>query len=125
MKKILVLLLIISSFAHAQQKVIQLYNGAAPGSENWNWDEQFQDSSKNMFKINLVYNVSKPTLTVYEPDKSIANGTAVIICPGGGFHFLSISSEGSEVANWLIKKGYTCFVLKYRVMRSATNNPVQ
>src|SRR3954464_3288240 len=95
------MLIISASTLRAQQKVIQLYNGAAPGSENWNWDEKFQDSSKNMFRTNLVYDVSKPTLTVYAPDPSVANGTAIVICPGGGFHLLSINSEGIDVANWL------------------------
>jgi acetyl esterase/lipase/lysophospholipase L1-like esterase len=125
MKKILVLLFFISSVVQAQQKVIQLYNGAAPGSENWNWDEQFIDSSKNMFRTNIVYNVSKPTLTVFAPDSSVANKTAIIICPGGGFHLLSINTEGIDVANWLVKKGITCFVLKYRLIHSTTNDPIQ
>lgn len=127
MKNILLAITLIFSFSfiNAQQKVIQLYNGAAPGSESWIWDEKFQDSSKNMFRTNVVYDVSKPTLTVFQPDSSIANGTAAIICPGGGFHLLSINSEGIDVANWLMKKGVTCFVLKYRVMHSVTGNPVQ
>src|SRR5881392_4453073 len=119
MKKILVLLLIISSFAHAQQKVIQLYNGAAPGSEKWNWEEK--ENNKNMWSTKVVYNVSHPTLTVFTPDASVANGTAVIICPGGAFHALSINSEGSEVAKWLNKKGVTAFVLKYRLVHSLTD----
>ena len=119
------LTLLISASALNAQTVIQLYNGAAPGSENWNWDEKFQDSTQNMFKTNLVYDVSKPTLTVYAPDPSVANGTAVVICPGGGFHLLSINSEGIDVANWLVKKGVTCFVLKYRLMHSPSGNPVQ
>lgn len=126
MKHIVVcLLLIVVVKLNAQQKVIQLYEGAAPGSENWNWDEKFQDSSKNMFKTNLVYDVSKPTLTVYAPDPGVANGTAIVICPGGGFHLLSINSEGIDVANWLVKKGVTCFVLKYRLVHSLTGNPAQ
>jgi acetyl esterase/lipase len=127
MKKniVLVFFVLFAAIVNAQQKTIQLYNGAAPGSENWTWDEQFIDSSKNMFKTNIVYNVSKPTLTVYAPDASVTNGTAVVICPGGGFHLLSINSEGIDVANWLVKKGVTCFVLKYRLVHSTTNNPIQ
>ncbi len=120
-----VLLLIVTASTIHAQKVIQLYKGAAPSSENWNWNEKFQDSSKNIFKVNLVYDVSKPTLTVYAPNSSVANGTAIIICPGGGFHLLSINSEGIDVANWLVKKGVTCFVLKYRLVHSLTGNPVQ
>ena len=56
-------LMLFTFLAGAQQKVIQLYEGAAPGSENWNWTEQFSDSSKNMFRTNLVYNVVKKYLS--------------------------------------------------------------
>ena len=48
----------------------------------------------------------------------VNTGTAVIIAPGGGYHFLSISSEGTEVAEWLSKKGITAFVLKYRLVHT-------
>ena len=109
--------------AHAQQKVIQLYSGPAPGSENWNWDEKVNE--KNMWNTKVVYNVSRPTLTVFTPDASVANGTAVIICPGGAFHALSINSEGFDVASWLVKKGIVCFVLKYRLAHSLTDDPVK
>ena len=78
-----------------------------------------------MFNTKVVYNVTKPTLTVFTPDASVATGTAVVICPGGGFHLLSINSEGNDVANWLVKKGVTCFVLKYRLVHSLTDDPVK
>ena len=107
---------------HAQQKVIQLYNGAAPGSESWTWDEA--TNTNNAWKTDVVYNVSHPTLTVFAPDSMLSTGTAVIICPGGAFHALSINSEGNDVANWLVKKGVTCFVLRYRLAHSVTTDPV-
>jgi predicted peptidase len=107
----------------AQQKVIPLYDGPAPGSESWTWDEAENDN--NAWKTKAVYNVSKPTLTVFAPEESKANGTAVIICPGGAFHALSINSEGNDVAKWLAEKGVTCFVLKYRLARSLTTDPVE
>ena len=124
-KKLVALILLFMSsvmFLHAQQKVIQLYNGAAPGSESWTWDEA--TNTKNAWQTDVVYNVSHPTLTVFEPTANTATGTAVIICPGGGFHALSINSEGYDVANWLVKKGVTCFVLKYRLAHSLTTDPV-
>ncbi len=114
---------IIAVAANAQQKVIPLYNGAAPGSENWNWSEAENDH--NLFNTKVVYNVTKPSLTVFTPDASVANGTAVVICPGGGFHTLSINSEGNDVAKWLVAKGVTCFVLKYRLVHSVTDDPVK
>jgi len=120
MKNIVVVLFFAISFcAYAQEKVIQLYSGAAPGSESWNWSEQISDS--NVIRTKIVYNIAKPTLTVFQPDKSVANGTAVVICPGGGFQFLSIESEGFEVARWLNKKGITAFVLKYRVAHTISD----
>jgi lysophospholipase L1-like esterase len=53
-----------------------------------------------------------------------ATGTAVVIAPGGAFHALSINNEGFDVARWLVKKGVTCFVLKYRLARSLTTDPI-
>src|SRR6476659_4039740 len=114
----IILLCIVSN---AQNKVIQLYNGAAPGSESWTWNEAENDS--NVWQTKVVYNVSHPTLTVFAPDSMLSTGTAVIICPGGGFHALSINSEGYDVAKWLVKKGVTCFVLKYRLIHCLTNDP--
>src|SRR6185436_3148587 len=105
----------------AQQKVIQLYEGAAPGSESWNWTEGEND--KNMWQTKVAFNVAKPTLNVFLPEASVANGTAVIICPGGAFYALSINSEGYDVAKWLVKKGVTCFVLKYRLVHVLSDDP--
>ncbi|WP_128548139.1 alpha/beta hydrolase [Larkinella soli] len=120
-KQILFFLFVFAARAGAQQ-VIPLYAGKAPGSENWNWQEK--ESATNRFNTRVVYNVSSPTLTVFRPDPATANGTAVIICPGGAFHTLSIDSEGIDVAKWLAAKGVTAFVLKYRVVRSRTDDPV-
>lgn len=121
MKLLLGICLLIVLSVNAQQKVIQLYNGAAPGSESWTWDEGRSDS--NLANTPIVYNVTHPTLTVVSPEPGTANGTAVIICPGGGFRILSINSEGFDVAKYLARRGVTCFVLKYRVGHSVTNDP--
>ena len=93
----------------AQNKVVRLYEGAAPGSENWK--QQEKENNNNAWQTRIVYNVAQPTLTVFTPDPATANGTAVIISPGGAFHALSIDSEGFDVARWLNAKGVTCFVL--------------
>lgn len=116
------LLTLLTIHVHAQ-KVIPLYNGLPPGSEKWTWQEG--DNANNMFNTRVVYNVVKPTLTVYQPDSVPANGTAIIIAPGGAFHTLSIESEGSDVAKWLNKKGVTAFVLRYRLVHSVTSHPVE
>lgn len=115
------ILLLSCFFISAQQKVIQLYDGAAPGSESWDWQEGEND--KNAWQTKVVYNVSRPTLTVFQPEADKANGTALVIAPGGGFHALSINSEGFDVAKWLVQKGVTCFVLKYRLVHVFSNDP--
>lgn len=123
MKNTILILLLFSAFAANAQKVIPLYQGKAAGSENWNWNEK--EMFSETFQTKVVYNVSQPTLTMYAPDKALANGTAMIVCPGGGFHTLSINSEGIEVAKWLNSKGITAFVLKYRLVKSETDDPVK
>ena len=61
-----------------------------------------------------VTNVSQPTMTVYAPrGKNI--GAAVIVLPGGGFQGLAMGLEGTEVCDWLMSRGITCVLLKYRV----------
>jgi len=108
--------------AYAQQKELRLYNGPAPGSEDWNWEEKI--STRNSINLKAVYNVVHPSLTVFAPEPGKGNGTALIVCPGGGMHFLAIDHEGTKVAKWLVKKGVTVFVLKYRVFHISHDNPV-
>ncbi len=118
---LLVLLFLVSTTGFSQ-RVVQLYDGKAPGAENWTWNEQ--EYANNAFKTRVVYNVVQPTLTVFLPKPELATGTAVIVAPGGAFHILSIDSEGIEVAKWLNSRGVAAFVLKYRLVRSLTTNPV-
>jgi acetyl esterase/lipase len=97
----------------AAQEVIPLYPGTAPGSTPEDYPEK-EYFSKN-WNTDVVANVTKPTLTVFKPSPELRNGTAVVICPGGGFMALSINSEGNDVAKYLTAKGVTAFVLKYRL----------
>jgi enterochelin esterase family protein len=125
MKKSFLLLVLLSFFGVSSfaQKVIQLYEGKPKGSENWTWSEQ--TNTQNLFGSSIVYNVVQPTITAYLPHPQNANGTAVIVAPGGAFHTLSINSEGTDVAKWLNSKGVAAFVIKYRVARSFTDDPVK
>jgi acetyl esterase/lipase len=61
----------------------------------------------------MLRNVSEPTVTVFRPAKP--NGIGVIVCPGGGWRILAWQHEGLDVAHWLAQRGYTAFLLKYRV----------
>jgi acetyl esterase/lipase len=90
---------------------LPLYAGVAPGSE------KARQAESGDFFLNewRARNVTRPELIPYLPDAGEANGTAVIVAPGGGFEFLSMQSEGVQVARWLAARGITAFVLKYRI----------
>jgi len=108
----LFLLLSVTSIAAAQD-VIPLYSGTPPGSTPETYPEKSYFSK--LWNTEVVTNVTKPTLTVFKPAAGTANGTAIIVAPGGGFMALSITSEGTDVAKYLAAKGVTAFVLKYRL----------
>jgi len=61
-----------------------------------------------------VGKVSQPTMTVYSPTGK-NTGAAVVVFPGGGYQILAIDLEGTEVCDWLVSRGITCVLLKYRV----------
>jgi acetyl esterase/lipase len=63
----------------------------------------------------MLRNVSEPTLTVFQPAPGTANGVGVVVCPGGGWRILAWEHEGLDVARWFAERGYTAFLLKYRV----------
>jgi acetyl esterase/lipase len=95
--------------------VIPLWKNGAPGFENLkNKPEQAKDW--------WVRDINNPTLTVFLPPKEKANGSAVIVCPGGGFTNLVYNAEGKDAAEFLNSIGVTAFVLKYRLFREP-NSP--
>ena len=97
------------------QEVIRLWEGKAPGSENWTHKESSTSSANG---IAMIRDVVDPSMTAYLPDSSTSNGTAVIVCPGGAFRALSWESDGVSVARWLNKHGIAVFVLKYRLLKT-------
>jgi acetyl esterase/lipase len=97
----------------AAQDVIPLYPGTAPGSTPENYPEKAYFSK--LWNTEVVANVTKPSLIVFKPSPELRNGTAAVVCPGGGFMALSITSEGSDVAKYLAARGVTAFLLKYRI----------
>lgn len=65
----------------------------------------------------------KPTLTIYLPSKEKANGSAVLICPGGGYGGLAFDHEGHEIARWLNSNGIAGFIIKYRCKGTGYSYP--
>jgi hypothetical protein len=113
-------LVLLATLAPAQD-VIPLYSSAAPGSTEGNYPEK--EYFSKTWNTEVVSNVTKPTLTVFKPAPELKSGTAVVICPGAGFMALSIKSEGTDVANYLVAKGVTAFVLKYRLLHTGEDAP--
>ncbi len=103
--------LTLNTFAQTNE-VIKLWPGAVPGqSAPKHPAEPYADTSRNVRRIT---NITDPQLTVYRPEGH-SNGAGIIICPGGGYRILAINLEGEEIAKHFSAKGYTVFVLEYRV----------
>ncbi len=115
MKNILVLVLLLASVSMTKsiaQQIIPLYK-KVPDSKPIPASREKSEMGKD--GILRVSKVSNPTLLAFFPPKEKANGTAVIICPGGGYGILAYSHEGTDVAQVLNEWGVTAFVLKYRL----------
>src|SRR5450432_3002370 len=111
LNKILVILFLIISKAGWAQSVTEmpLYPGSIPGAKQSALKEQVTFIKG----VARIYSVITPTLTRYSPAKP--NGTSIVICPGGGYAYVTMDYEGVEVAKALNEFGITAFVLKYRL----------
>ncbi|HZX57374.1 MAG TPA: alpha/beta hydrolase [Mucilaginibacter sp.] len=113
-RKLLFIICLLPSLAFAQT-VIPLWEGGAPGFQKL---KDIPEQAKDYW----VKNINNPSLAVYLPPEGKANGSAVIVCPGGGHRLLVYNAEGVEPAKFLTDLGVTVFVLKYRLARD-TNSP--
>lgn len=93
-------------------------DGVPPGAEGWTRTESTMQIPWSTAPRRLTRNVVVPTLTVFEPAPGASNGTAMIVAPGGAFHFLMIDHEGDDMGRWLAGLGVTAFVLKYRLEKT-------
>jgi cyanophycinase len=105
---------------HGQQPEIPLYAGPVPNSRKPAAPIDTSVVSYGNPPIDIQHGVNIPTLTVYLPERSKANGTAVIICPGGGYQVLATGHEGSDMARRLNEEGVAAFVLRYRLPKDET-----
>jgi acetyl esterase/lipase len=121
MRKLLIgVLFTLSVSILSAQHVVPLYPGEVPNSKPCDErDHEFMDTSWNKNGLLIVDHITKPTLTIYEPAKAKRSGSAVIICPGGGYGVLAAGHEGADVARALNEAGVTAFVLRYRLPKDA------
>jgi acetyl esterase/lipase len=125
-KKILIFFIFLVKISNAQQ-TIPLYPGKIPNSKISANEEIV---TANALVDSVARKVSLPTLTIFMPLKKTNPGSAVIICPGGGYGGLLTKREGSDVARAFAKLGVTAFVLKYRlpddrIMEDKSIGPLQ
>jgi acetyl esterase/lipase len=100
--------------------VIPLFPQGAPGSESWG---QVESPATLPDGLNVVRNVTQPSLIAFLPDPYTATGESVIVCPGGAWIFLAVEHEGSQVAHWLNSNGVAVFMLKYRLLETDADFP--
>jgi acetyl esterase/lipase len=112
MRTAIFITLLLASLQVSAQTVLPLYSGEIPNSTGYERKEIKFDWENNM---DGYLNVSVPTLSLYAASIGVSNGTAVIICPGGGYAAVGNKAEGSLIAEEFVKHGVTAFVLKYRL----------
>ena len=115
MKRYFSIALLLLTIESMSQQVIKLYEGEIPNSKTSADKEKWEENG-----IMRVSEISRPTLTLFLPPKEKANGTAVVICPGGGYWINAINHEGIDVAKKFNEWGVAAFVLKYRIPNEAT-----
>ncbi len=119
MKKCLLLIVLSVSglilYAQSDSLVLPLWTNGAPGFES-------RKNEPEEAKDYYVKNINNPSITVFRAPAAISNGTAVVVCPGGGFRLLVFKSEGVDPAKFLNHLGITAIVLKYRLPREK-NSP--
>ncbi|MGY3053231.1 acetyl esterase/lipase [Pedobacter sp. UYEF25] len=127
-KKILFILFTMSlSVQVFGQEEMPLYSGKIPNSKTTaNLDKVDPRNGLDTF----ISETSVPTLRIYLPTAGTETGTAVIICPGGGYSGVAVVKEGYKVAEEFQKMGVAAFVLKYRMpsdetMLDKTIGPIQ
>ncbi len=115
MKTILAIVLIVLSMSVFSQKndLIYLWPGKVPGELKEKQPPLLSKSQSD--NITRYSEVTNPALEVFLPDPVKKNGSAVIVCPGGGYQILAYDLEGIEIAAWLNRMGFTAFVLQYRI----------
>jgi acetyl esterase/lipase len=116
--------LVVRAPAADRPQVVELWPGPAPDEPGTIGPEKVRMSPRLDRKqvevtepTRMITNVTSPTLTIYRPARDKDTGTAIVICPGGGYWNLYWQLEGEEVADWLNSLGVTGMILKYRVPR--------
>jgi len=103
---------LITTLSVRAQTKTYLWPGAVPGETEAKHEPVLAANQSG--NVRRTTNVTNPAILAFQPQASLSNGYSVVICPGGGYETLATDKEGSEIAQWFNKMGYTAFVLEYR-----------
>lgn len=90
---------------------------------SFSFSVQAQYQVVKLWDKNPTHKEKRPELRIFQPADSLRNGTCILICPGGSYHHLGLTNEGSEVAQTFTKWGVTAVVLRYRVAMRGNHHP--
>jgi len=121
MRSLLILPWLALSVYAAEPITIKLWPQGAPEPAGFTSEPEKEIAKKSDADVKRVTNITEPTITVYKPANP--TGTAVIVCPGGGYSILAIEHEGTQVCDYLTSQGVTAILLKYRVPARDKANP--
>jgi len=116
-----VFLVVTSSLAAAEPLAIKLWPNGAPEKPGVKIEAEKEVPKKSADDVLRITNVTDPMITVFKPENP--NGTAVLVCPGGGYGILAYQHEGTMVCDFLNKHGVTGILLKYRVPKRDPKDP--
>ncbi|HLP72438.1 MAG TPA: alpha/beta hydrolase, partial [Bacteroidales bacterium] len=125
---ILISILLCGMTSYSQPAIVKLWPNGIPGSIK---SDTYVEKETIANGIPSRYsNVTDPTLTVFLPPSEKATGTAILICPGGGYGVLAFDHEGYQIARWLNDNGIAGIILKYRlpsdqIMKDKKTGPLQ
>ena len=115
--KNLALVLFLISFTFTlfskEKEVIKLWPNKVPGKTEATHPPVVTDNTKGF--VTRITDITNPALVIYPAPVYNNNGSAIIVCPGGGYSILAIDKEGYEIAEWLNTLGFSAMVLQYRV----------
>ncbi|VTU02042.1 xylanase : Exported endo-1,4-beta-xylanase OS=Pirellula staleyi (strain ATCC 27377 / DSM 6068 / ICPB 4128) GN=Psta_3524 PE=4 SV=1: Abhydrolase_3 [Gemmataceae bacterium] len=111
------------SLPAAEPVVVKLWPDKAPGETKDLGFGREVEPKKGQAEVKRLTDVGTPTMTIYPPAADKANGTAVIVAPGGGYSILAYEHEGTDVCEYLSKLGVTAVLLKYRVPKRPMQMP--
>lgn len=109
-----------SLLAREPDRVVDVWPGLAPGETTKEAGTPVIRKTVETPPATRIGSITHPTLWFYEPLAERRTGAVVLICPGGGYNYVVVDKEGSEVAEWLNAQGITGVVLRYRTKDART-----